>query len=374
MSSQPYLHSISERISKIEKKIGCSNVGGSSSNGCLREEECCMNVYKDLVTRCNVVISKCEPNKLVATNEHKQLQSINLQQLIKGTVNQIDISATNTGIKINCPQDLDEMATPTFKSLKLLSKPINNNEVVTKEYVDSAVATGSKTDLNLCKRLDVINPDGECLRLGRDGGTFIDIKVDANGTLNLSNNAEYEINDIDIYGERINLLSNIDSTSPNTGSLVLYGGMGIMKDLQLGGGLYLQNDAGIPSKLDFFEEGAMQIIWGGIWNSPIDSSFVYQRIGGSVNLMIPYIGSRAYINNVITNTPATYLPERLRPLYDIKKKIRIIDNDNELSGWITIYGDDGRIVIKPKLISKFSGVGISGFHTLSLNYMVDTKK
>lgn len=368
-TNQEYLSCLTGRISRIEKRVGCADTG-AYCDSCFIEEPFSVNVQKDLVVRSFIVAGTCEPNKLLATNEHRQLKSIDTSSLIN--IDDINLTSTannNGGITIHGTQE------PIFKSIKITDNPVQNDNVVNKEYVDNAISLGSRVDLNLCKRLDVLNPDGECFRFGRDGGNCINVNVEANGTLNLSStDTEQTVNDIDVFAERINLLSNVNSTTPKDGSLVLYGGLGVMKDINVGGGLTLKTYNGIPTKFDYYEEGAMQIIWTGIWENPIDSSFVYQRNGGVVTIMIPYVGMRANISSVITNSSDTYLPARLRPIYDIPHNFDIIDNDGKFEGLITVYGNDGRIVIKPKNSLRFSGSGISGFNTICVQYMVDTKK
>lgn len=367
-AKQDYLSSLTERVARIEKKVGVSDYSLYNDN-CFREEQFSININKDLVARSFIVVGTCESNKIVATNEHRQLSSINLTDIIK--INDINLSSSdNNGI-----MSIQISQNPIFQSIKVTNSPDSNDNVVNKEYVDTAVSLGMRTDLNLCKRLDVLNPTGECLRFGRDDGTCVNVNVDANGTLNLSSTETNQTtNDIDIFAEKINLLSNINSSTPNDGSFVLYGGMGVMKDLNIGGGLTVETYNGIPTKFKYYEEGALQVIWTGIWENPIDSSFVYQRCGGVVTLMIPYIGVRSNTSDIITNTAETYLPKRLRPIYDIPHSVDIVDNDGKFDGVITIYGNDGRIVIKPKNALRYSGAGISGFYTVCVQYMVDTKK
>lgn len=366
-----HLQLLTQRVAILEKKTGNNTIDMSQ---CITIEPTCINTRRDIVARGHIVASMCEPNRLVSTNEHKQLQSINLSEIIKGVPSQINIETTANGITLSTPQDISTYSTPLFKSIYVTDTPQFENNVVTKSYVDNAILNCSKHELNLCTRVDIVNPEGSCIRMGRDKGTFIDINVDANGTLNLTNTDDTtETNDIDIYCERINLLSNINATSPQTGSLVLYGGAGIIKDLYIGGGIYLCTNNGVPTKLDFFEEGSLQINWTGIWSTVIESEFMYQRIGKCITLMIPYIGSQTSTSDIITNTSDTYLPLRLRPVYDIESRVTILDNNIQMTGLVTIYGTDGRVTVKPEINPKFTGTGISGFHTFSMVYFVGGK-
>lgn len=364
MTTKQWLQTVTKRVSKLEHS-GCN---------CTDEEPSCINIRKDLVARNHIVASLCAPSRPIMTNEHKQLKSFNMEQFVHGN-NQIKVNGNQDGsVSLSLTQELTNNKNPTFDKVTLTTTPVEATDATSKLYVDDLVKKSTPA-LNMCEQISVVNPNGDCLRIGRTNNNFIDINVEENGTLNLTNEKpDGKINDIDIYGERINLLSNLNTTSPNTGSLVIYGGLGVMKDLQLGGNLYLKTNNGVPTKLNFYEEGALPIVWGGIWDNIIDTSFVYQRIGGCVTLMIPYTAGRATCADNIINTCETYLPERLRPIYDINVKIDVIDNDTIISGYGKIYGDNGKISIIPKKQTTFSGEGISGFHTFSVSYMVDTKK
>lgn len=138
-------------------------------------------------------------------------------------------------------------------------------------------------------------------------------------------------------------------------------------------GLYFPTIGGIQTKLDFYEEGAFGISWKGIWENNVSSTFVYQRIGKWVSLMFPYVSNRANKTGTITNTAETYLPRRLRPMYDISIDINGNDNMYDIPVKVTVYGDDGRILIKPKNMAEYSGAGISGFNTFSISYMVKSE-
>lgn len=360
-----YLEVLTKRISNMEK---------CKQSGSLFEGSTWIDINKDLVLRNHLVTSLCEPNKLTATNEHKQVLSTNLTSWIFGS--NINVADNGRGgVSLSCPQNIDTNSTPTFRTIQIMSDPTETTHATNKKYVDSEILKNMNHEVNMCSRISVVNPTGDCLRIGRSEGTFIDINVDKDGTLNMTNEKPSgNTNDIDIFGQRINLLSNIDTTSPNTGSLVAFGGVGIMKDLQVGGGIYLRTEEGIPTKLDFYEEGTMPMLWEGIWEDPIDTSIVYQRIGNWVMLMFPYTAGRAVKADRIINNVETYLPKRLRPIYDIKIGIDGTDNDIEVPIKVAVYGDDGRIIIQPKTGNGYSGEGISGFNTFSMQYMVDIVK
>jgi len=65
-------------------------------------------------------------------------------------------------------------------------------------------------------------------------------------------------------------------------------------------------------------------------------------------MTIPYTSNRATTEGTIENTVETYLPDRLRPIYDIKMVIGGYDDDKEIDVKVTIFGDDGKIIIYPK--------------------------
>lgn len=372
MSGKDYLKILTQRLTSLEK----NKSGQSSILPSMIENQSCIDTHKDLVAYNNIVLSLCEPNKVIMTNEHKQLTTCKLGQLISGTQNQINVSQEeNNHIILSCPQDIGTQSYPQFNKIKLTGEPTELTDVTTKKYVDDTII--AHDGLNMTSRIDVINPTGDCLRIGRTTGNYININVDMDGTLNLTNEKPNgTVNEIDIYGQRINLLSNLNSTDPKSGSIVSFGGVGILKDLHIGGGLFLRTEEGIPTKLDFFEEGIFPIEWTGIWNDLIDASLAYQRIGNWVMLMIPYTAGRTSEisnNGSITNTTNTYLPSRLRPIYDIGVNIDGLNNDVKTSVKAIIYGDSGQIVIKP-INDNYNGSGFGGFDTFSISYMVDTKK
>lgn len=369
MSTKEYLKHLTQRVSQMERGFG-----GKTSKSVV-EGSSWIDINKDLVVNGYLVASRCLPKKLTMTNEHKQILSTKLSDWIIGTENQLNVIDNNGGVILKCAQDINTTSSPEFNMVKVKNNPTEQNDVTTKKYVDSVLQNIGPQELNMCSRISVVNPNGDCMRIGRNEGVFVDINVDADGTLNLTNEKPTGVtNDIDIYGQRINLLSNVETTSPDSGSLVIYGGVGIIKDLQLGGGLFLRTEEGIPTKLDFFEEGSFPIMWDGIWTDPLDCLLQYQRIGSFITLMIPYTAGRASHSGYIENTIDTYLPKRLRPIYDIKTTIDGSDNDIETQLQVIVYGDDGRIKILPKVNKQYSGEGISGFGTFCISYMADTKK
>jgi len=254
--------------------------------------------------------------------------------------------------------NLDKLITNSDGSLKITGKN------------DGGIDICRNEDYNSMK-LDRISDD--CLLVGTKN--LIKLKVDEAGTLNIGSiMSQKELNEVDIYSEKINFLSNVNTSSPNTGSIVMYGGLGIIKDLSVGGGILTKTDGGIPTKLDYFEEGTLNVIWDGIWTEPIDSSYIYQRIGHFVTLNIPYTANSSVRSGMIGNTTETFLPKRLRPNYDIKYTIDGQNEGRSVQCIVSIYGNDGRIKIYPKNGKVFSDNEICGFDTFCVSYMSNLRE
>jgi len=292
--SDKYLIALTQRLSSYEHTKGLSQ----SSNG-VKVVANTLQFSKDIVSNGNLVASLCEPNKLVQTNQYKQMNSTSLSKWVFGR-NLIIEDNKNGSIIIICPQDVSQTAEPTFKKITITDDPLNEKDVVTKKYVDDKLINTTTSDKSL---------------------------ICTNGTVISA------------------------------------------KDLQLNGGLFLPNIGGIQTKLDFFEEGVMNINWSGIWGSVVSSTFAYQRIGKWVMMMFPYTSSVAMKSGTITNQQGDYLPSRLCPLYDISLDFNGTDNGIDTLVRVTIYGHNGSIVFKPKNMNYFSGSGISGFNTFSISYM-----
>lgn len=312
--SQDYLVSLTKRVSCCEK-----DGQNPHRHTHLKFDSNVVQCNKDFVCNGYIVSSQCSPNRLVYTNQHKQLVSANLSNIVRG--NNINIVSNGDGtITVANPQNISKTSTPTFKMITMTNQPVNQNDVTTKKYVDEKLSEF-------------------------DSGLF------------------------DVKTSQIKLSSTINSENISSGAFVISGGMGIAKDLYVGGGLHLPNSNGILTKLDYFEEGTLSILWDNIWSNPISSTFAYQRMGKWVMLMFPYVSHVATRRGIISNTIDTYLPPRLQPLYDISHDVNGSDNSLDIPVCATIYGDNGRITVKPKNISEFSGSGICGFNTFSISYM-----
>lgn len=312
--SQDYLVSLTKRVSCCEK-----DGQNPHRHTHLKFDSNVVQCNKDLVCNGYIVSSLCSPNRLVYTNQHKQLVSTNLSDVVRG--NNINIVSNGDGtITVANPQNISQSSSPSFQRITVTNQPVNLNDVTTKQYVDD--------------KLSML-----------ESGVF------------------------DVKSAQINLTSTKNAESLSTGALVIAGGMGVTKDLYVGGGLHLPNSDGILTKLDYFEEGTLSISWDNIWSNPISSTFAYQRIGKWVMLMFPYSSHMATRRGIIFNTTDTYLPPRLQPLYDITHDVGGSDNSSDIPVCATIYGDNGRITIKPKNASEYSGSGICGFNTFSISYM-----
>lgn len=319
-----YLHSISQRLNDLDKL---------SLKNCAKDTGSCISITKDAVFWNNLVLDRCRPNQLIMTNEHKQLVSMDLKEFIKSEIEKVipTIQITQTPTQITQP--VQQIIQPKFEGV------MNN--------------------------LKIINDEGNCLTLGR-GSDVINFNIDNDGSLFLSNGKNEEI---DIFIPKLNFLSNIDTTTPMDGSITIYGGLGIVRNLCVGGGILLKTDDGVPTELDYFEEGSIPIVFAGPWENDVDSIVNYQRIGSVVTLFIPYTAQKAVVSNSIHNTVESYLPERLRPVFDIEFDIDTINSSENEKGKMIFYGDDGRIVIQTDKIN-FEPTGLCGFRTKCVNFMV----
>lgn len=229
-----------------------------------------------------------------------------------------------------------------------------------RSYIDETIAsTIAKTNMN---SLRLVNNNGDKFTMALNDTNIIECK---------NQDANNSDTDISIAFDKLKILSDVNSTSPTTGSVIAYGGVGILKDLYIGGGAYFQNDGGAPSKLDYFEEGSLEFVWEGIWGDVISSTVLYQRIGKMVVLMFPLIIGTLTTSGIITNSVDSCLPERLLPIYDIKNKIICIDNSSNTDGYVKIYGASGNIHIETSQ-GNFSE-GMSGFETFSVTYICGTR-
>lgn len=322
MSSNKHIVALTERLASIEKLKSVSSPILSEKDSLLFEQNS-IQVNKDLVCNGFNVQSMCAQNSVVKTNEHKQLVSANMSDFIFS--DNIDIvNNPNGSISLHCNNSSSLPSSPTFAHINVLSDPVKDEHCVHKKYVDDKLE-------QICSGL------------------------------------------IDVNTVQTRIVSTANSTGFESGSLIVGGGVSINKDVYVAGSLFLQNNTGFLTGLNYFEEGSLDISWSGIWDHELLSSFVYQRVGRFVSLMFPYISNRSVYSGVISNIPEKYLPKRLRPIYDISITIDGSDNDNStIPVVVKIFGDNGKIIIKPKNNKSFSGSGIAGFNTFCIHYMTDT--
>lgn len=377
MSQPNYLHVLADRITALERVCpkNCGNIQNDTNSNILSHgissDRHSVSFNKDLIIKSQIVLQEGLPNSLITTNSHRRLITSKLSDIIYGTSDQIDINVINTGqIKISCPQNISQTSIPTFKQIKLMDVPTEDSNIVTKKYMDDMFGGSGKNTSEISSGpLKILNPTGQCLKIGRNENIYVNVDVDNDGTLSIGNSD----GELDILSKKISIMSNVDTTNPNEGAVVFYGGVGIIKNLCVGDGILFKTYNGIPSKLDFFECGSIPMAWEGIWSTVIDGLIVYQRIGINVTLTFPYTSRNATIRNDVKTTIETYLPKRLRPVYDLRIDVDIIDNDIVSPGKAIIYGNDGRIIIHKKTydgFEQFSGVGVSGFHTFVISFLV----
>lgn len=349
--SQQYLHILAQRIALLEKNIQCVPIESK---------------------RINNFQYNHGSHRLVGVNEREQLTTPLLSDFIFGTDEQIYVSDLNNGkLKLSCPQNISETSIPHFAQIKISDPPTDSEHIITKKYLDELLKLhSSHSTSSTMTSLSIINPSGDCLKMGRDHDIYVNFSIDTDGTLIVGN----KFGEIDVLSKQITSLSNVDTTSPDTGSVVVYGGVGIIKNLNVGGGITFATHNGIPTSLDFYECGSLPLGWMNIWENMVDGIIIYQRIGINVTITFPYVGRRAIKTGEIINTRETFLPERLRPIYDMRVNVDVIDNDVIVPGKAFIYGDDGRVVIKRAghdgTYGGLIGIGICGFHTFSVSFLV----
>lgn len=143
----------------------------------------------------------------------------------------------------------------------------------------------------------------------------------------------------------LTLTDTTNSIDPNSGTLIVTGGVGVAKDVWVGDSIFLPNitvgpiapgvtgpvTIGTPTPLNYYEETCFStpFIWGGLTVNPPESVLIRAvRLGNIVNLIIPpihYDNPGTHID-VVTSTRA--LPVRFRPFTTIRgASSTIIYND-----------------------------------------------
>ena len=81
---------------------------------------------------------------------------------------------------------------------------------------------------------------------------------------------------------QIQIQTNTDSSSINTGALTVSGGVGISKKLYVGDSLYLPTSGGSASALNYYEEGTSTLTLNGLWASNPTVTASWCRVGSLV--------------------------------------------------------------------------------------------
>ncbi len=162
-----------------------------------------------------------------------------------------------------------------------------------------------------------------------------------------------------------------NSLDPNSGTLVVTGGVGVAKDVWIGDSLILPNitngpaatgvtgpvTIGTPTPLNYYEETCFStpFIWGGLTVNPPESVLIRAvRLGNVVNLLIPpihYDNPGVHID-VVTSTKA--LPVRFRPFTTIRGASSTI-----------IYNDITGLTPEEVLAGETNATGVLGEYDVS---------
>lgn len=133
-----------------------------------------------------------------------------------------------------------------------------------------------------------------------------------------------------------------NSTSPETGALVVNGGIGIAQDLWIGGSQFFQEvtrQGGIPSPLNYYEETCAAMNFEFATSNNIVTIQVV-RIGNLVNLLIPMM---IFGSGVDTVHSVTTLPPRFAPSCVVRGAASTIINDESQLGEFEVR-PDGTII------------------------------
>lgn len=131
---------------------------------------------------------------------------------------------------------------------------------------------------------------------------------------------------------RLLITDTTNSTSPDTGALVVNGGVGIAQDLWLGGSEYfanVANEGGVPSPFNYYEETCVTMAFQ--FDAGLPATFVQVqivRVGSLVNLLIPAmtLNQGAGFGDVHT-LPGWELPPRFRPACPVRGASSTIIHD-----------------------------------------------
>jgi hypothetical protein len=202
---------------------------------------------------------------------------------------------------------------------------------------------------------------------GNDNGKMTKVNAITNILGQLENLTNAEISQLENIGSntidvvqwaRLGVLDQNVSTTSN----VTFG------DLTLTADLRLPTAGGTATDLDYYEEGTHTTTWSGIWASAQSGNFNFTRIGNQVTLHFIDVFSTANTADVISMDTA--LPDRLKPVADMRGIWLILDNGTRALGRFNI-GTNGLINVDASLAGDtFAGAGSSGFEGYSVTYLV----
>jgi hypothetical protein len=154
---------------------------------------------------------------------------------------------------------------------------------------------------------------------------------------NLSGNTGNE-QDFSAIDQNVNITSTTQSTSITTGSLRTAGGVGIVKNLNVGGnivsngtlttgninvgnivsgtitgtGLMLPAPGGTPTILNNHEIYSVGAVWSGPWSGSLSSTIELERLGNKCYLFVPSCGAGASVSTRMSSAVGT-IPSRFYP-------------------------------------------------------------
>jgi hypothetical protein len=204
----------------------------------------------------------------------KNITIPNSVPIIFSTVNEKISSDSNSNMNIQSSQDIN-LIVPSNKRIFIdTSVPIvfgNNNQKINSDLTnDLLINAGNNILLTPGPNLNVLIPINNGIKFGNTGNQRIfmdnnnDLNIQSltNLNLNVSVGSIIKINDnvplylgtsfiksnsinLDISSNIVNLLSTINSTNISSGALVVNGGVGIMKDVTIGGSVRINGNLSI---------------------------------------------------------------------------------------------------------------------------------
>lgn len=135
-----------------------------------------------------------------------------------------------------------------------------------------------------------------------------------------------------------------NSTSPQTGALIVNGGVGIGADLWLGGSEFFNqviNEGGVPSPLNYYEETCVPMVFNYAGATKITVQVQVVRIGNIVNLLVPVLAFT--LGGLDTVESVNTLPLRFAPGCTVRGAASTIVSDVSQLGEFEV-DPDGTII------------------------------